>query len=418
MSFRITTSLVIFLISFSLRGQNSVYKSDSLTFIKESKTLIIKLIGAYMEDYESYKQATKGELSNDEKEGKRLFRSTFIENIESSPDPNSLFVKVLPFLEVKKNGWSITGSRFFKELVKNQNEELENKNKTFRLESISHNVNIEIKGGQQNDPNKRVAWNKVLSEINKKEPEKKVETAKVTTQKPAELKPNPRTGFRIPDIIWNITSLLIGGIIGYLLSLQNADKQKKNDDRDINRLKKELSESIRRNNTLEKEKHNPQRKPSDFKPNIIDKTKLETETNDIKNPKPDAVLDDHKRSEPNLKLVPEQKTIIKTLFFGPPNTRGGFEVAKGTRNSEGVTYFKIDWEDGSREGKIAFVPVDNLFGRALDSIDQNLKPVCDIDNYEGYTNAKRIELLKTGKVFLTNKEWTIDPRNKIQIRLI
>tara|TARA_R110001592_G_scaffold72904_3_gene222807 strand:- start:8813 stop:10063 length:1251 start_codon:yes stop_codon:yes gene_type:complete len=416
MSFRIAVFVVIFLTSFSLSGQNSGYESDSLTFIKESKTLIIRLIGAYMEDYEAYKLATKRELSDSEKEGKRLFSSRFIEKIESDPDPNSLFEQVTPFLKGK--GWSVTGVRLFNELVANQKEELRSKNKTFWLESVSHNVNIEISDDNKNDANKRVAWKKVLAKINKKEPQKKVESAKIIPQKPADPETNSRKVFNPLNIVGYLASLLIGSIIGYRLFSRtivrrNRDYEKK--------IKSPVNEHFKRpvkQPRSEQEEHNHQEKLQRLDKNIKFKTEPETRTNDIKDPKPDAVSDDDHRSEPNLEQVPENKPKTRTLFFGPPNTKGGFEIAKGTSTSEGVVYFKIEWEEGSSEGKIAFVPNENLFGRALDSIDQSIKPVCDIDNYEGYTKAEKIDPVKAGKVFLKSEEWTIDPENKIKIRLI
>ncbi|MBZ9787600.1 hypothetical protein LB456_09045 [Psychroflexus sp. CAK57W] len=117
-------------------------------------------------------------------------------------------------------------------------------------------------------------------------------------------------------------------------------------------------------------------------------------------------------------VLPEKKEVKNNiLFFTIPEGDGSFIKTNGEETYSGKNYFKISFEESSLKGDLFYIS-GQRDGRAINRLDTNLKPVCEIENISNASTANRVELIEKGKVTLQGEKWVIDPNNKVKIRLI
>lgn len=118
----------------------------------------------------------------------------------------------------------------------------------------------------------------------------------------------------------------------------------------------------------------------------------------------------------DLKIEPP-KSSRSEIYFEIPEEDGTFKTQDGKTIQNIYSFYKIVTEENPLKGKICFIS-GSLDLRALGNIDNYLNPVCEIINIVDRMQAKRIEMIKPGTVFLSGESWKIDANNKVKIRLI
>lgn len=121
-------------------------------------------------------------------------------------------------------------------------------------------------------------------------------------------------------------------------------------------------------------------------------------------------------SEPVI-LSHKNDSKSKNLYFTIPEQDGSFVISNGSESNDGRKYFKISFDESSSKASITYIS-SQRDGRAINRLDTNLKPVCDIMNISNASSANKIEILKKGEVLLQGDKWVIDSNNKIKIRLV
>ena len=131
---------------------------------------------------------------------------------------------------------------------------------------------------------------------------------------------------------------------------------------------------------------------------------------------------DNDNSTDELKLINSAETesipIVKpTIYFSIPSTNlGDFNLKNSKESNDGKCFYSIV-ETSNNRGELSYLSSERDL-QAIDSYSNYLFPVCDIENFSDKSNAKNIQMLEKGQVFLENESWIIDKNNKVKIKFL
>ncbi|MFW5982970.1 MAG: hypothetical protein ACOCQ4_00600 [bacterium] len=454
------TILFIILTGFVQASIAQIQFKDSTSVYKYwAKRGVIEATYSYMQDY----VVTVGEAdAKSEIVGKNKYLKTFIQDIDSKEELPS-FSQISKLLN--ENSWRGAEKKLFNPLKTN----FENKaplNTSFFSCTKPGSDELVTSIPRHNNINEH--WNAKIKEILSKYNESLL-TLKKGEEKVGERNPKPnnvenkKTQSEIgqPEVKLNINpkqipwktfllygsifiiGILIGGILIFIITknkiksiVNEEDKTKYNNylhaannspylfgylrvvyflHKQKDKYKKDI-ESVNQNNGSrvgELERKIAQLVKE--KKNLLDKNielgkKLEQESIQ----KGENQTESHSVNSHNFNYQASKK--ISKIYFSMPESDGSFQLSDGESSNDGKKYFKIEFEESSTKGELFYLSGDRD-QRAINQIEDFLKPVCEIENITNSSTATRIILIQSGKVTLINDSWVIDPENKIKIKL-
>lgn len=108
------------------------------------------------------------------------------------------------------------------------------------------------------------------------------------------------------------------------------------------------------------------------------------------------------------------KNVEKTLYFSMPNKEGEFHHDKGAEELEGRRYYKLTYQENSKEGTLEYRS-GSLDISAINQRDSILRPVCNIEN-STMDSPSYIEKKSPGKVIRNGDVWKIEEKIKIRFQ--
>lgn len=143
-------------------------------------------------------------------------------------------------------------------------------------------------------------------------------------------------------------------------------------------------------------------------------------------------LSDIPRTDDNstLNYLDESSTLVSTesmtnanseltnpLYFSIPSDQNGrFDLNNKKEAFDTKCHYCINITSANR-GELSYLSSDKDF-RAIEGYSSYLLPVCEVENFAFKSNARNIQMVEKGKVFLDNESWIIDVNNKVKIRFI
>jgi hypothetical protein len=379
---------------------------------------IVEIVYSYMLDQK--------DLTSIEEEGRKLYSTKFIEknffNIDSVSD----------FLN--KNSWLNTKNMVLHPLTINLKNRKNLNQSFFEIKSA--------KGDIYSSENWEITKNKIIDEYNlslrrsiiteKPERTPKVEST-VSTREPK----------RINWVIVRNNTLIffLGFIIGcwliYIISKLNIysilhnEKETYLKELNENKIKYIFSYIglifILKNHKdqYKKEKENQFQKTADSSVLLNKIYNLEKEKEELlaKNIDLGKKIEDYNTGKQSIDNITKgnntsnvQPKKLHKLYFSMPESDGSFQMSNGESSNDGKKFFMIEYEPESSKGELFFLTSDRD-QRAINRLESFLKPVCEIQNISSATNATKIELIQSGKVYLSNNQWIIVPEKKIKLKL-
>lgn len=416
-----------------------------------AKLGIVEMINAFMVDYMNTVEASKSE-----KEGQQLFNKTFVQNYEKTVytlDDDTLFTLLKNFLI--SNDWKGVQKNMLTPLYQNYTTRKPIDNTFFETTKPGSNIlSTEIPGQKNN----REVWEKTkariindyhrslksilgrddsthkenneLGKINSTVATKKLPIDEIKSEN--ETKQN-RNGFLIFYFVSFIIGLFLGGYIVYLISSSKIESILDEEKNDYFRFLRKSNKSfifkyLGLVYILKERKNEHKSNSNDKQSNSWGIKNLEREYNELKKENEQLRLSvTSASSEKN--LISEQddignkenKTIQesaeKVLFFNIPDSDGTFNIEKGEKIDDGRKLFKIEYEKDRDIGNVSYISGE-FDKKAINNIDFFLIPVCEIENISNRNSASKILMTAAGIVILRNNKWTIDPIQKIKIKLI
>lgn len=458
---RFLTSIILSLVFLQTSLAIEQFKDSTEAYNYWAKRAAIEAIFSYMKDY----KAAKDSLNPKEKLGKDDFEKKFISSIEEDDTSiiNLKYIFLSDFLSNPKYDWKSCEKNIFQPL-KNSIQNFVEVGALFELKRITglnDTVTIDhIPNPNGDNINNRVHWNATKSKIVKgynqslnhlstssrtsTDEKNKIDTLASSPSEPNRHNKNKSLSRNYISLPWMtylmfsaflVLGIFIGGWIVFKISKNkiksileieynkylNAEengssfsfnylkvvyflhkrknyykaKAKKNEN-NLENISSELQEIQQKNEQLLQEKQELQKKNEqllslNYEINFeepIDSTKSATKIS--------------------------EKTV--TSYFSIPESDGSFRLSNAKTSNNGKNFYKIVFEESSTNGEIFYLP-GNSDGRAINRYESYLKPVCEIENLENLSTAKRIELKQCGKVTLQNDRWIIDSNNKIKIKL-
>lgn len=105
------------------------------------------------------------------------------------------------------------------------------------------------------------------------------------------------------------------------------------------------------------------------------------------------------------------------LYFSIPSDQNGrFDLNNKKEAFDNKCHYCINITSANR-GELSYLSSDKDF-RAIEGYSSYLLPVCEVENFAFKSNARNIQMLEKGRVFLDNGSWIIDVNNKVKIRFI
>lgn len=415
--------LIIILIinSISVRSQEK-FNDSSDVYDHLAKKGIIKITYAYMQDY-----ANKGVLSNIEEDGLKNFKKKYVDTSNEID-----FNELSRFLN--ENKWSKTNNRILQKLI----ERYKNKHKLNK--DFFNLIGIDKSYTHWNQKVDEIlkSYNNELVNLNKKKSKKE---ASSNSQNKLVNQTNTSGNYSFTPlylILTFIAGLIFGSLLIFYISERNIKSILKDKYRDYCKAaeKKYSFNYLNAVNYLQERKLIYGKKRDDIKytkNKEIEKLKKEIaehkekkqnqdkqKENTVQNYKetPDVTPKKNYNERP---LAPKQatkeETVFKSLFFTIPEEDGSFYRFNGEEINDGRKYYKILFNAQSSSGDIYYVS-GQRDERAINRLDTNLKPVCDIENIAYASSSSRVEFIEKGKVILQGDKWVIDPDNKVKIRLV
>lgn len=459
----------IYLALLIIHGQG--FSQSRIVFEKDSKELIIELTYAFLQDY----KAAKGhDFNSDENEGMQKYKANYVDRIRSQERFTYKLKDIQSFLA--QNSWGSVSRTLFESLINNREQLLLTED--YRLIEITNNVPLknnnankywnEVLENYQNKIN--TSADQPIAEPEEDTKEDKGEGAD------EEAPPNPKRGSdrnrsqkrEEPVMVENngwIGNLFLYLVIAFISfysyhsylkkafrNILDADeegskveryknlsgrtgltaildglnerkeslKEERNDLQSelaaLRERKRELTERVdfleiklekerNKKNKKEKNKHKP-RFPDYPESTLSDQDYIQKKGNSYE-----------PGTEVNFPVNPIPEKPKLKLYFGIPNPGGNFYIPHGKLDKMGVVYYKIEWKEGENRGEISYIGEGGLNRRAISSLDESLKPVCEIKNIELRDSAESISFLGSGKVFLQNDLWQVDSEQKVKIQL-
>lgn len=463
---KIVTFIIILIGFVQVSFAQIQFKDSTEAYNYWAKRGVIEVVYAYMEDYIIAVGEAK---ATTEIVGKDKYFEEFLKDIDSEenlPD----FAQISTFL--KNNSWKECEKTVFQPLKKQVENaiDLESLFSLKREDKNGNEIPIDFIGGETgNNLNKSEQWkektteiylkyNKSLSVFNKEEPKVIENTSEpfnfknkvfllVKKQLKSKLEPNPN------QILWNdllmyasflIIGILIGGCLILLITKRKIKSiiNKGNEGKYDNYLNAQndswfLFGYLRVVSFLQKQKDKYKNESESASPNNSNEIggleqkvfQLEKEKKELFDKNIELGKEFEQKSIQKIEGEAERH-IVKTesfsnqppkqitkIYFSMPEGDGSFKVIDGEPSNDGRKYFEIAFKELSNIGEIYYLS-SQRDNRAINQMEDFLKPVCDIENITNSSTSTKIKLIHSGKVTLINDSWVIDPENKIKIVLL
>ncbi|MGQ1890244.1 hypothetical protein ACT29H_07355 [Thermophagus sp. OGC60D27] len=459
---RFLTSIILSLVFLQTSLAIEQFKDSTEAYNYWAKRAAIEAIFSYMKDY----KAAKDSLNPKEKLGKDDFEKKFISSIEED-DTSIINLKynfLSDFLSNPKYDWKSCEKNIFQPL-KNSIQNFVEVGALFELKRITGSndkVTIDhIPNPNGDNINNRVHWNatkrKIVQGYNQSlnnlftssrsstDQKNKKDTLANRPSEPNRHNKNKELSRNYVFLPWKtylmysaflVVGIFIGGLIVFKISknkIKSILKIEYNQylNTEENGKSSFLFNFIKAVNVLHKQKNKYKekvKKSEDDLENITLKLRETQQKNEqllhekyelVK--KNEQLLSQNHGSnteETNDSIKSDKKISKKTVtsYFSIPESDGSFKLSNAKTSNNGKNFYKIIFEESSTSGEIFYIP-GNSDGRAINRYESYLKPVCEIENMENLSTAKRIELKQCGKVTLQNDRWIIDSNNKIKIKL-
>jgi hypothetical protein len=144
---------------------------------------------------------------------------------------------------------------------------------------------------------------------------------------------------------------------------------------------------------------------------------LQEENTNLRNQKAD---EDSKIKIPTPTSEPNNKTEKKVFYFPGPSFAGTFRVdTASTTKKTNISIYRFELHsENSTTASVFFDPdFEMAFGRALNSPDKNILPIC-IEENAFNQQAKKIETIKPATARLNGDNWEIREEDKMRIRYV
>lgn len=409
------TILIFFLLKSSCYSYNN---QDTLpVYDYWAKRGMIELTYVYMKEYI---KSERDSISKDEMLGKDKYKENFIRPLRTRDSLINISV-VSNFL--KNNSWTNTEEKLFQSL----NEKYERKIPLVKLFSgCPQTINCSNWNSKKNEILKK--YNEELSKV-----KARGNTTNMFSKKNYSVgeEYNYNTFFYV---VFLILGIFIGAYISYVyhnrsikkilnVEYKNYLSEAKTKSYFFNYLKVVSYLHERKENLKEKETNlNIEIKQLKIKIKRLNEKLSYTQDkskNNVNKEKKDTKkfnteLQKHKQVEKKNFPAAEE---TQSIYFNIPESDGSFNIIDGDNYSDSKKNYEINFVKDKMTGDLIYITNDGD-KRAINQIEDFLKPVCDIENITNASTASRVELIQRGKVALEGDKWVVDPDNKVKIRLV
>lgn len=216
----------------------------------------------------------------------------------------------------------------------------------------------------------------------------------------------------------------------YLLMLSKFSEDIKKEIQEQEKLKKELFDTIQthlntldelsRNRLVNKEKHEAILSQINdclefWKKNFVkkDDDNLDLENVFARLNKIENELQEYTNKQKE-KSESKEKQEIKEYFFVLPEESWSFKLTDSETKKDDIHHFKIELKDWTKEGILSYL--SSIWDKtAINDLKSYLEPVCNIKGVENYRIAKKVKLIKPGKMKLIGEMWVLIEKAEIEL---
>lgn len=376
-----------------------------------AKRGIIEMVYVYMEDLDS--------LEEGEQKGKEKYKIKFIDKVSLPQSLDSISTFLI------KSDWASTNSMVFRPLFNKFRNGTKLNNLFFEIEAYKGGVYTSEKW---TEASKRIVESYEIQLVDLSE---KARERKKTKRDPRKETNNYTT--RKHWIIYLsifILGIVLGGLLIFFVSRNNIysilNYEKDKYLRDVKLSDEEfIFKYVGLLYILKKSKDDYKSEFEKLKNSFITNPindeieKLKKENAELKQVahQSNNTIKDPETENTNEWNIKHSEKATRKLFFSMPENDGRFIIDNGESSNDGRKFFRIEYFEGFELGELFYISGDRD-KRAINRLESNLKPACDIENIGNADSANNIEFIKSGKVVLINDSWVVDSDNKVKIRLI
>ncbi|MGW8123624.1 hypothetical protein ACV07N_13280 [Roseivirga echinicomitans] len=398
----------IILLVFSSFGQVQSTKP----FEVESFEIVIKAMNSFMLDYEQARIDQSKSFTDAERKGHELLNKY----LNKEYDSLSIIKSQQEIEEIlRKNDWSKKGILVFEKLISNRKNELGG---SMNKVGILANVDISIPDIKQVDINQRANWNSLKQDISqqvKPKIEASIPASNIETSSQEQKNQRSQPSNWV-SILIRVLVVIIVFLLGFLIgSKQRASTYKAEYHRLSKKYNEKKSQLEVQNNQLQRLKDKHENEVQSLKnqslrsPKEIDHAL--PQSNDVI-PKPDNEIKDIAST-----ITKAEEDKPKVFYFQYPETDGSFKKSQARSNVDTDSIYEITIKEGQKEALLNFVANQKNHIKILSMLNETLVPVCEVDNPSKTDKPTSIQIIKPGKLVITDDKFHINGGEKLKLRV-